>query len=114
MENFQGRVVEWVVACVGLYLADNRNVRNLRFLEEALELVQAGGLTSGRCHQIVDYVFSRPVGQLFQEVGGTATTLAALCSAYGLDLEKCGELELSRMWREIDAIKKKIAKKPTE
>ena len=38
-----------------------------RFLEEALELVQACGATASEAHQLVDYVYGRPVGEPAQE-----------------------------------------------
>ncbi len=81
--SFQARVAAWMRACFDASIAADPIERNHRFLEEALELVQARGCTASEAHQLVDYVFGRPVGDPFQEVGGVEVTLAALCSAAG-------------------------------
>jgi hypothetical protein len=94
---FQTRVQPWLMECFGEMIAGDREERNHRFLEEALELVQACGCTAGEAHQLVDYVFGRPVGEPAQEVGGVMVTLAALCLANGLDMHANGETELTRI-----------------
>mgnify|MGYP006958842284 CR=1 FL=1 len=67
--------------------ASDKAERSHRFLEEALELVQACGCSASEAHQLVDYVFGRAVGHASQEAGGVMVTLAALCLvAEGLDL----------------------------
>lgn len=68
--SFQPRVQPWLMACFGEMIASDREERNHRFIEEALELVQANGCTQSEAHQLVDYVYGRPVGELPQEVGG--------------------------------------------
>lgn len=94
---FQQRVQPWLLECFGAEIAADRVERNHRFLEESLELVQALGCTASEAHQLVDYVFGRPVGDPPQEVGGVMTTLAALCLANGLDMHDAGEVELARI-----------------
>lgn len=86
--------------------------RNHRFLEEALELVQACDCSREHALELVNYVYSRPVGRVTQEVGGVAITLTALCLAHGIDLEFVSEEELSRIWRHVDAIREKQKSKP--
>lgn len=110
--TFQRRVRDWMIDCFGLKISADTMERNHRFLEESLELVQALGCTASEAHQLVDYVFGRPVGQTKQEIGGVMVTLAALCEAAGYDMEACGEIELIRVWEKIDAIRKKQAAKP--
>lgn len=95
---FQDRVTEWGVACFGEAIYQDRTERNHRFLEEALELVQALGCTKAEAHELVDYSFSRPKGEAVQEVGGALLTLAALCNANGIDMDARGKLELARVW----------------
>lgn len=112
MNHYQSEVQKWLVACFGTEISADRTERNHRFLEEALELVQAGNCTREEAHQLVDYVFDRPVGDMHQEVGGVMNTLAALCLAYGGDMEECGYIELSRCWQKIDKIRAKQAAKP--
>lgn len=109
---FQDRVRDWVLACFGEVIAADVTERNHRFLEEALELVQAKGCTVSEARQLVDYVFARPVGDPNQEVGGVLVTLAALCEPSGIDMVQAGEAELARVWTKVEAIRAKQAAKP--
>jgi hypothetical protein len=109
---FQERVQPWLMECFGPMIAGDREERNHRFLEEAVELVQANGCSASEAHQLVDYVFGRPVGEAPQEVGGVMVTLAALCLASDLDMHQCGEVELGRIWTKVEAIRAKQATKP--
>lgn len=110
--TFQTRVVPWMAACFGNEISADKIERNHRFLEESLELVQACGCTIAEAHQLVDYVYTRPVGEPPQEVGGVMVTLAALCFAQGLDMHVSGETELVRILGKIDEIRAKQAAKP--
>jgi hypothetical protein len=111
-EPFQQRVQPWLLACFGAEIASDKDERNHRFLEEALELVQACGCTASEAHQLVDYVFGRAVGEPNQEVGGVMVTLAALCLAQGLDMHSAAETELARIWTKVAQIRAKQAAKP--
>jgi hypothetical protein len=111
-EPYQTRVQEWLNHCFGPVIASDKTERNHRFLEEALELVQSGGCTASEAHQLVDYVYGRPTGDMRQEVGGVMNTLAALCLAYGIDLNEVAEKELARCWLKADQIRAKQAAKP--
>jgi hypothetical protein len=115
---FQARVAPWMRECFGDKISMNKVERADRFGEEALEAIQqvyhgTVGNEEGRrrAHTLVDYVFSRPVGELRQEVGGVMVTLAALCLATDLDMHKCGDDELERVWTKIDKIRAKQAGK---
>lgn len=110
--KFQDQVHDWMLACFGEAIAGSILERNHRFLEEALELVQACGATQSECYQLVDYVFERPVGNTHQEVGGVMITLAALCNARNLDMEEGGNDELVRIWTKVEQIREKQATKP--
>ncbi|SCB10109.1 hypothetical protein [Cupriavidus alkaliphilus] len=110
--SFQDRVKPWMLECFGTEIAGDRQERNHRFLEEALELVQACGATASEAHQLVDYVYGRPVGDKGQEAGGVMVTLAALCLAQGLDMHSAGETELARIWTMVEKIRAKQAAKP--
>lgn len=109
---FQERVHDWILTCFGVEAAENRKSRSHRFLEEAIELAQATGCTPREAHELVDYVFGRPIGEHAQEVGGVMITLAALCNAFGLELEKCAQDELASVWQRIEKIRAKQAQKP--
>lgn len=109
---FQARVAPWMQACFGQEISADVTERNHRFLEEALELVQAKGCTADEAHQLVDYVYGRDIGEPHQEVGGVMVTLAALCLASNLDMQVAGEDELARIWTKVDQIRAKQAAKP--
>lgn len=109
---FQNRVEPWMMECFGGAISSDTVERNHRFLEESLELVQACGCTQSEAHQLVDYVFNRPVGEKLQEVGGVMVTLAALCLAHGINMHEAGDIELIRIWNKIDQIRAKQAAKP--
>lgn len=109
--TFQRRVGGWVLACFGPDIAKNKAERNHRFLEEALELVQACGCTKDDAHLLVEYVYGRDIGKPKQEVGGTMITLTALCNANGIDLDDAAEDELERCYDKIELIRKKQASK---
>lgn len=111
-QSFQDRVQPWMLECFGAEIAADKEERNHRFLEEALELVQSCGATRSEAHQLVDYTFDRPVGAAQQEVGGVMVTLAALCLAQGFDMHACGEAELTRIWGKVETIRAKQAAKP--
>ncbi len=111
-DPFQDRVRSWTIECFGLGIADDVVERNHRFIEEALELVQACGATASECHQLVDYVYGRDVGEKFQEVGGVMVTLAALCNAQRIRMDVAGDTELARCHGMMGKIRAKQKAKP--
>lgn len=110
--SFQNRVNEGMQVCFGAEISKDKVERNHRFIEEALELVQSLGATKSECHQLVDYVFDRNIGEPVQEAGGVMVTLAALCLSQNMNMDEAGELELKRIWTKVDAIREKQAAKP--
>jgi len=111
--TLQSRVQPWMMACFGPEISADRLERNDRFIEEALELVQASDYPKERALALVDYVYGRDQGEINQEVGGVMITLAAHCLAHGVDMHEAGETELARIWTKVDAIRAKQAAKPT-
>jgi len=109
---FQSRVQPWMLECFGVGIAADRQERNHRFPEEALELAQACNCGRNEAHQLVDYVYDRDVGEKSQEVGGVMVTLAALCLAQNLDMHAAAETELARIWTKVDQIRAKQLAKP--
>jgi hypothetical protein len=95
--GFSRQVRDWMQQCFGPEIAKDRKERNHRFFEEASELVQACGMTRQEAHQLVDYTWSRPVGDRGQETGGALVTLAALCDAWGIDMGEEAYTELDRI-----------------
>ena len=110
--SFQRRVQAWLMECFSMEVCRDRAERNHRFLEEALELVQSLDCTRAEAHQLVDYVFDRPMGEPKQELGGVMVTVAALCWPNELDMDAAAETELARIWKKIDVIRAKQAAKP--
>lgn len=114
ISGFQFRVDPWLTLCFGDTIKYDTKERNYRFGEEALELTQSLGMTKEEAHQLVEYVFNRPVGEPKQEVGGTMVTLAALCIASNIDMMLEGERELTRINQPemVERIRTKNANKP--
>lgn len=115
MIGFQQNVSKWAIEAFGSEVAYNKQERCDRFIEEALELVQAVGYDRQRAHALVEYVFSRPVGEVHQEAGGVMVTLAALASVVDIDLFADGSTELARINQPevIERIREKQRNKPT-
>ena len=109
MEQFQNEVQRWCTEAFGVQeTLDTRN-RSHRFTEEALELAQATGTTKEDATALVNYVYARPVGEVSNEVGGVALTLAALCTSLGLRVQACAEAILPYAWANIERVKAKRA-----
>jgi hypothetical protein len=110
--DFQVRTEAFMMACFGRQIADDVRERNHRFIEEALELVQATGCTAAEANMLVDYVIGRPTGEAHLETGAVMLTLAALCNALGLSMDGAADDELERVWGKIDRIREKQKTKP--
>lgn len=95
-KEYLHQVGKWCRAVFGDEIASNVKIRNFRFLEEALELVQSLGCSREDATRLVDYVFNRPVGEPTQEMGGTFVTLYALAAAAGLEPAMAGWDEFNR------------------
>lgn len=111
--SFQARVHPWMLECFGGDVPFDVQERGDRFLEESLELLQANGYDVERIPTLVNYVYGRPVGARFQEVGGVMVTLAAYCTATGVDMQGAAEAELARILQPatIEKIRSKQAGK---
>lgn len=105
-KSFQERMS---ITCEEIFAEDHFNIdrRTRSILEEALEVAQVIGFPKERAHQLIDYVYDRPVGELRQEIGGLLSTLAAFATINNIDLMEAGEDELDR----LNANKEKIALK---
>ncbi|MGX5776952.1 hypothetical protein [Methylorubrum zatmanii] len=94
-ETFQARADRWLEKVTEGDPTDLPERRD-RYSEESLELAQALGATREGMHQLVDYVFSRPVGEPGDEMGDTKLCLANLASWAKLNMDACGEAMLAR------------------
>lgn len=96
VDKLQDCTEQWLTHCFGAEVLDDVQERNDRFLEEALELYQANGGSVRDASRLIKYVFSRPRGEPFQEVGGVMLTLMGLCSALKMHLSRAARTELVR------------------
>lgn len=112
MASLQDRAMKWAVECFGEERANSRKERNLRFIEEAIELVQSLDLEKEELLAVVDYVYSRRNGRPEQEVGGVMVTLVILCAANGIHAELSTEREFARCIDKIDFIRERNLQKP--
>lgn len=109
--NFQTRVWLWVLGTFGVSHSLDKHQRACRFLEEALELAQASGVSEEEVGILTKYTYGRPVGSFDSEAGGVMVTLSALCSAHEKDLMDIAEEELLRNWERQPQIRAKQAAK---
>lgn len=94
LDALQTRAFVWVTKITPVVAIATRA---RRFLEEAVELVQALGLTKDDVLRVVDYVYGRPVGEVENEIGGVGMTLLPLCEALDISAEQCFRRELARV-----------------
>lgn len=71
-------------------------VRAARALEENAELAQVIGVSEGQAIKIIRTVYRRPVGDVYQEIGGSLVTLLALCRSMNIDPNHALEVEINR------------------
>lgn len=95
-DDTQKDLLAWVTNCFGGEGLTPRE-RALRFLEEALELVQAMGLGEGDISKMRRYVYARPVGDVGQEIGGVTVTLYILAEVMGVSVEQVENKEIARV-----------------
>ncbi len=91
----QDTLREWSEKAFGAAEANSPQQRALRLLEETLEAFQAAGGSPETAHKLIDYVFSREVGDLPKEIGQVGVVLLLLlASAAGLsaDFEEVREI----------------------
>lgn len=120
-EERQSRAMTWAKAAFTVEEATSLPQRGLRLLEEAIELFQAciwkgGGMpwpksfaegeaavvvlmqqARAKAHELVDFVFARPAGEIVQELGGVSVCMLVLAEAHGTSVDTCERLELQRV-----------------
>jgi hypothetical protein len=114
IHSLQSRVRDWVSIALHSQIT-NVKIRAARFLEEAAKAAQAAGLHLEDAELVLAQVYSRPPGQLPQELGGSMTTLCALAASADLDLEEVSLREMIRMETPeiIDKVRRRQAEKVT-
>jgi len=92
----QQAVVEFCIATFGA-VTMNTQERISRVVEETLELAQSENMTKEQVEVLVNYVFSRPKGEPFQEAGGLGVTLLAYCGHVGISADFAEVTEFERV-----------------
>lgn len=112
LDTIQARIEAWVKSVFGEEVAVNSKERAFRFVEEAIELGQALDLEKADVHALVDYVYSRPVGEPSQEIAGSMVTLCATASALGINVADATLMEADRI--ETPEIRAKVRSRQSE
>ena len=90
--------LDWAIRCFGHEHVHNIPDRALRLAEEAVELAQAAGIPKDKMLDLVNIVYSRPIGDVEQEIGGVMMTVTALVAAnYNYDPDHFLYNELQRV-----------------
>lgn len=97
MEYLRQLTFDWAVRAFGSEHVMDERVRGIRFVEEAVELAQVLGASKEKLIKVIDVVYSRPPGEIQNEIGGVMMTLAVLCYRFNLDPDKCFRDELQRV-----------------
>ena len=94
-DHRQITVADWCERAFGKEQAASVQQRCLRLLEESIEAYQAVGCDEQTAIDLVRYVFSRPKGELRQEIGGIGLVLLSVAQAAGLsaEAEECREID---------------------
>jgi NTP pyrophosphatase (non-canonical NTP hydrolase) len=93
----QAQVFNWCVAAFGEAHALSLRQRGLRLAEEAIEAAQACEVDLEQLINLVRFVYTRPVGDLAQELGGIGVTVLALAAAANLDADGEEAREVTRV-----------------
>ena len=93
----QQTLSEWAIKCFGESEATNPAQRGLRLVEEVIELAQVVKCPKETLHSLIDYIYSRPSGGVYQEVGGVSVTLLLLCESLGISADLAELAEIRRV-----------------
>lgn len=97
LDQLQVRLTSWARAAFGNEHVANIPQRALRLLEESIELAQAAGVDEQLARKLVEFVYARPAGDLFQEMGGVGVTMLVLAESAGICAETAIDKESSRV-----------------
>lgn len=87
----------WAERSFGKEHVGNYAIRALRTLEESAELAQALGVPPETALKCIETVYSRPPGDIHQEIGGVLLTTVILCESMGVEPDVILETELARV-----------------
>lgn len=110
-QNLQERTRQLTLQCFGYHNTYDRRERAFRFGEEALEVLQAAGLTTKDILALLETVYSEKPGYLRKELANAHITLMALATANSIELESTTEFDLNWAMENIPAIQARYQKK---
>lgn len=115
LKLYQKLIFSWTHLTLG-YSGNETHERSRRFIKVAAELVQSVGISEEEVLRIIKYVYSRPVGHVYNEFGGTAVTLLALAQVIGVDVQEALDAEVQRICRPeiIEKVRKSQERKIAE
>lgn len=93
----QARAAEWVQSTFGREAFEDEKERAARVVEEAIELGQAVNLPKAVVDRISARVYSRPKGNILQEIAGTMHCLMTLAQRYKVRIDDLLKEELARV-----------------
>jgi hypothetical protein len=89
--------LSWAIRAFGKEHVFDTRIRALRVAEEAIELAQASGVAEEQLHRLIGIVYTRPVGDPIQEIGGVLMTTYVLAARLGFDPEEIFLSELLKV-----------------
>lgn len=89
-------IYEWAIGTFGV-IATFQDERAARFLEEALELAQAQGVSEAIAETILARVYAREPGDIAKEIGQAQLTLECLAESRGLCADGLAQQEFDRV-----------------
>lgn len=84
-KNAQQVLYDWACRVFGAAIAARRTERAARLVEEAIEAAHAAGLVKQVVDQITTRVYSRPKGDLEQELAQVGICWLTMCENAGID-----------------------------
>lgn len=105
--NFDERCWDWAMATFDESYVISLEERAMCLMEEAIEAAQTVGVHKARLKLLLDFVYSKGIGDLPQELGGVAVTLALFCKAVRRPLPMIQEAALNDCWNRQMIIKDK-------
>lgn len=98
MSTLSRLACDWAIRAFGPDHVNDRKVRSLRIVEEAIELCQAYGVDKEKVALAVNEVYGRPPGEPTQELGGVLLTTYIMCASRGNEEpDDVMEVELARV-----------------
>ena len=107
--ELQVRVGRWCKNFFEYRRGWTQNERVLRIFEEAVELMQAAGLTQEQAIRQVQYTYRREPGEVTSEMAGVMIGICSLAELLGQDLETITSVELARINKPV--MKEKMREK---